>query len=124
MCLPCLLFLGAERNAFLHQKEKRASEELNKLLNDVETHLNKTKYRTGEELSSAGSMFVHILAHITSFDLGEKYISCRPRISGHFTLVKQLPSYKVAIGKYVNIWDKYRTLFKTLFLKYGWLLHS
>jgi hypothetical protein len=69
-------------------------------------------------------MFIHILAHLIFLDLGEKYISCRPRIPRHFTLVKQFPSYKVSIGKYFKIWDKYRTIFKTLFLKYDWLLHS
>ncbi|GJN02893.1 hypothetical protein PR202_ga20284 [Eleusine coracana subsp. coracana] len=94
---------------------QQSEEELNKLLDDVESQLNKTKYLAGDEFTPADSMFVPILARITLLDLNDEYISCRPRIVEYYTLVKQRPSYKVAIGKYFNGWKKYRTLFKTSF---------
>lgn len=94
---------------------KQSEEELSKLLDDVEAQLNNGKYLAGDEFSPADSVFIPILARITLLDLDEEYINCRPRLLEYYTLVKQRPSYKVAIGKFFGGWKKYRTLFKTSF---------
>uniref|UniRef100_A0A0D3FW30 GST N-terminal domain-containing protein n=1 Tax=Oryza barthii TaxID=65489 RepID=A0A0D3FW30_9ORYZ len=79
---------------------KQSEEELSKLLDDVEAQLNNGKYLAGDEFSPADSVFIPILARITLLDLDEEYINCRPRLLEYYTLVKQRPSYKVAIGKF------------------------
>ncbi|CAL9096305.1 unnamed protein product, partial [Musa acuminata var. zebrina] len=93
---------------------QQSEEKLSSLLDDAEIQLSATTYLVGEDFTTADSMFVPILARITLLDLEEKYISCRPKITAYYDLVKRRPSYKKVIGKYFGGWRKYRTLLKTM----------
>ncbi|KAK0576157.1 hypothetical protein LWI29_012885 [Acer saccharum] len=92
---------------------KRSKEHLIRLLDEVETQLKETAYLAGEEFSLADVMFIPVLARLVLLDLGDEYISCRPKIAAYWNLVQQRPSYKKVIGKHFNGWRKHKTLIKT-----------
>ncbi|KAL5843949.1 hypothetical protein ACOSQ4_009907 [Xanthoceras sorbifolium] len=92
---------------------KRSKEHLIRLLDEVETKLKETSYLAGEEFSLADVMLIPVVARLVLLDLGDEYISCRPKIAAYWNLVQRRPSYKKVIGKYFHGWRKHKTLIKT-----------
>lgn len=92
---------------------RRNKEHLIRLLDEVETQLNKTAFVAGEEFSMADVMLIPVLARLVLLNLEDEYISSRPNIAEYWILVKQRPSYKKVIGKYFDGWKRYKTLIKT-----------